>query len=327
MITAETVPFSGSVERSRWTSLNSQSVVSTAFSTEAYLSALVEVTGLPGEITFLLNDGRDIAGLVSLRTRSGPLNRLLPSPLTAFSAFAAEALPTPADVHAHSSWLDTLSEALISRYSTVDLMLPPVFLDVRALQWLGWSASPLYTYQLLISDEESIRSGWSESTSRLFRKHREKFVLRSDHKDIAEIVSLCRAGYERHHKNAPLSNEQMIRFAELLSESGKAQCWSISEMGSNGISAGIVLLRHEKTAVYWIAGSRPGPGMTVLIGLLVSELNKEGASVLDFVGANTPAIAEFKRRFSPELTQYFRVRHTRSGILKILQSAVRVLRG
>jgi len=327
LITAETVPFSGSVERSRWTSLEDRSVVSTAFSSESYLSALVDVTGLPAEITFITEDGRDIAGLVSLRSKFGPLHRVVPAPLTPFSALAAESLPASADIHTHSSWLDALSKALVSRYSTIDLMLPPPFLDVRALQWHGWSASPLYTFHLPISDEDSNLSCWSESTSRRFRKHRKDFSIRSDDEDVEEVVRLCTAGYSRHNKNAPLSIEQMTRLAAMLKDSGKMQCWSVSEEGSDNISAGILLLRHKQTAVYWIAGSQPGPGMTVLIGLLVSELHKEGVLILDFVGANTPTIAEFKRRFNPELTPYFRVRHTRSGLLKILQSTIRVFRG
>ena len=106
MITAETVSFSDPAGRSRWLSMEERSGIGTVFSSDAYISALEDVTGLPGEITFVLEDGRDIAGLVSLRTRSGPLDRLIPAPLSAFSAFAAEKLPAPADVHAHSSWLD-----------------------------------------------------------------------------------------------------------------------------------------------------------------------------------------------------------------------------
>jgi len=327
VIAFESVPFSDSIERSRWTSLEKRSVIATAFSSEAYVSALSEVTGRSVDLTFIVKDGRDIAGLVSLQSKSGPLDRLIPAPLTPFSAFAAESLPASAEVHAHSSWLDVLSEALVSRYSTIDLMLPPPFVDVRALQWQGWTASPLYTFHLPILSEESALSAWSESTSRRFRKSRDNFDLRTEPLDVEKIVRLCHAGYARNDKKAPLSSEQMTRFAKSLLESGMAQCWSISEKDSDNISAGIVILKHEQTAVYWIAGSEPGPAMTVLLGLLISVLHQDGISVLDFLGANTPSIAEFKRRFNPELTPYFRVRYTRGGLLKILQSTVRAFRG
>lgn len=333
MITADTVPFSGSTERNRWITLNSRSVISTAFSSEAYVSALSSVLNLPVFATYLTKNGRDIAGLLSLQTSTGPLNRLVPAPVTPFSAFAADCLPSPAEIHAHTSWLDVLTEQLGGTYSTVDLMLPPQFRDVRALQWHGWTASPLYTFHLPLSGEHSGISGWSESTARTFRKHQNKYVLRSDLEDIPHVVRLLQSRYRRHGNRTPLSSEQMTSLASRIAAAGNAQCWTLRERNSDPnadsgqIIAGIVLLIHRETAVYWIAGSAPGPGMTVLIGSMLPELKREGITMLDFVGANTPAIAEFKRRFNPKLTPYFRVRYTRSRLLRVLQSARLAFRG
>ncbi len=69
--------------------------------------------------------------------------------------------------------------------------------------------------------------------------------------------------------------------------------------------AGIVVLHDGETACYWIAGSKPGPAMTVLLGHVLEELKSSGLRSFDFIGANTPSIAEFKRRFGPALTPYY----------------------
>jgi hypothetical protein len=66
--------------------------------------------------------------------------------------------------------------------------------------------------------------------------------------------------------------------------------------------------------------------MTVLIGKLLDELSQEGFEYFDLVGANTPSIAEFKRRLNPVLVPYFRVRHVRPRFLRILLSLRDALR-
>ena len=58
--------------------------------------------------------------------------------------------------------------------------------------------------------------------------------------------------------------------------------------------------------------------MTVLLGHVLARLREEGVAYFDFVGANTPSIAEFKRRFGSELVSYFRARHTARPELRLL---------
>ncbi len=53
-----------------------------------------------------------------------------------------------------------------------------------------------------------------------------------------------------------------------------------------------------------VAERRYAP-LFVLLGHILPRLRDDGIEQFDFVGANTPSIAEFKRHFGPVLTPYF----------------------
>jgi hypothetical protein len=62
--------------------------------------------------------------------------------------------------------------------------------------------------------------------------------------------------------------------------------------------------------------------MTVLLAEALPRLRADGLAAFDFVGANTPSIAEFKRRLGPALVPYFRIeRCTRAGLALLLRLA------
>ena len=92
-----------------------------------------------------------------------------------------------------------------------------------------------------------------------------------------------------------------------LQECGLVRIFTVAPSKNAAPTAGVALLHDGEQAFYWIAGSVPGPSMTVLIGRLLLELKAAGVDCFDFAGANTPSIAEFKRRFGATLTPYFAV--------------------
>ena len=73
------------------------------------------------------------------------------------------------------------------------------------------------------------------------------------------------------------------------------------------LEAAFALLCDDRSASYWVTGSSPGPAMTVLLGSVFPLLEAQGLESFDWIGANTPSIAEFKRRFGAMLTPYFRI--------------------
>ena len=104
------------------------------------------------------------------------------------------------------------------------------------------------------------------------------------------------------------------------------RCFTVSLQESQAAEAGLIVLHDANSAYYWIAGSKPGPAMTVLIGNVLTELKQAKFNTFDFVGANTPSIAEFKRRFGPVLTPYIAGFVTPNRLLNTLLHTKRILK-
>lgn len=302
--------------RERWLALLAESVIRTPFSDLGYIEDLAQISGRSVHAVFV-SDPDDVAGALVFSNKIGPLEKVSAIGFTPFSGIAARRLPTAAEIHGHESWDRALAEALGERFSRVDLLLPPDIIDVRAFQWLGWQASPLYTFQLSLQASDHGLSSWSESTRRLFARSRARFRLMESPDYAAAIVDLCLDSYERQNRAAPLDRSALTRLVIKQVERNTARCFVLFEESNDVPSAGVVVLSDRVTAYYWVSGSKPGAGMTVMIGELMERLSAEGLATFDFVGANTPSIAEFKRRFNPKLVPYFMVRGIRSRVLRI----------
>ena len=92
---------------------------------------------------------------------------------------------------------------------------------------------------------------------------------------------------------------------EALRAEGQVRLFTATPSDTDTPEGGLAVLHDGHTAHYWIAGSAPGPAMTVLLGHTLPRLRDDGIKLFDFVGAHTPSIAEFKRHFGPVLTPYF----------------------
>ena len=323
--------------RDRWEALERQNVFETPFSNLGYvedLAAVLErgiratfVSETPGEgdsraETAHGSDGptHDAAGILVLEAHTLGRAHVSPAGFTPFSAIAARSFPSAARIHARTSWLDALIASLGQRYWKTDIMLPPELEDVRPFQWARWTVSPLYTFRLTLDDPERGIASWSEAARRVYSRMKERYELHSDARLVRDVVQLSVAGYERSDRNPPLPPDRLEELARRQLDRGAASCHTLHANGDAAVEAGVVVLGRAPNAFYWIAGSVPGPGMTVLIGNLMQVLSEQGYRRFDLVGANTPSIAEFKRRLNPELVPYFRARRVRSRFLRVLLS-------
>ncbi len=211
---------------------------------------------------------------------------------------------------------ERLLEALARRYARVDLHLPPGWTDVRPALWRGWRAHPLYTYEIDL--EQTSLTHWSENPRRLFRKAATNYRLIEDARLAPVAARLVATGYRRHHRPPPASAERLAALIQTLAETGPVRLFGVQH-ATGETEATVVLMVAPPRVWYWLAGSVPGPAMTVLLGHLWSQLREEGFRWFDFVGANTPSIAEFKRRFNPTLRLYFRLTYDRSPLQTLLR--------
>ena len=241
--------------------------------------------------------------------RRGPYRVAVVPPFTPFSALA---LPDAADASVAGTALESLLEELEACYDAVSLHLPPLFVDVRRATWRGWTAEPWYTYRLV--PERSTPRYWSASTARNFRAGRDRYDL-VDGGVTSEAVRLATESYARKGRRMPLDPGALETLAMHAERSGLAHSLGVRHRESGDLDAGVVILSLGGRAYYWVAGSRPGNAMTVLIGTMLPRLWASGVNEFDFMGANSPSVAEFKRRFGSELVPYYRlVFHRRADV-------------
>src|SRR5690606_19401410 len=155
--------------------------------------------------------------------------------------------------------------------------------------------------------QDDVLGTWSAAARRLFQKAGGDFEVRESVEAIPAAVRLCAERYRQQGRAFPAPAEAVHRIAEALHEARLLRPFIASRTSTGEAEAGLLALVDDRCAYYWIAGSRPGPAMTVLLAEALPRLFADGQREIDYVGANTPSIAEFKRRLGGVLTPYYRI--------------------
>ncbi|MCY4158910.1 MAG: GNAT family N-acetyltransferase [Bacteroidetes bacterium] len=265
------------------------------FASLRYAEAASSVFGLKPKICF----HEDEAALLLHLKGGGKLRHVVIPPFTQYSALLLLNPPPAHLIHRQKTPLDELLKSAEQISNRADLLV--TMDDPRTAQWRGWEVKPLFTYLIhLPADPDD----WSSGARRTWRSNTSDYTIRENSELAGEVIDLCRMSYQRHGRKLPASPTALETLVREMGDWGRV---FVAER--NGITeAGAIILHDEHTAHYWIAGSIPGPSMTVLLGEILPLLSESGISVFDFVGANTPSIAEFKRSFAPALTQYYHLR-------------------
>ena len=243
----------------------------------------------PGMVA--LEDGS--AAMPTLAKRRGPFCAAALPPLAPVWRPLLEAIPTEAQTHARTSPLDRLLSDLEGAADQLTLLLEDD--DLRPYAWGGWTATPRSTYRLGLKGD--LEAGFSSAVRRTVKKEAGAFEVIEDGALAAEAVALMTDSYRRQGSDLGLEDGAVIGLAQAFVEAGLARV--VAARRGRDLEAAIVVAHDGRTAFYWIAGSVPGPAMTVLLADTLSRLAADGLEVFDFCGANTPSIAEFKRRFGP----------------------------
>ena len=257
-----------------------------------------------------LEDGS--AAMPTLTKRRGPFRAAALPPLAPVWRPVLEAEPTEAETHARTSALDRLLPALEGAADQVTLALGAD--DLRPYTWAGWTATPRSTYRLTL--EGDLEAGFSSSTRRTVRRESGAFEVVEDGALAGDAVRLMVDSYRRQGSTLGLEVSAVAGLARAFVDAGLARV--VGARRRHGLEAAVVAAHDGRAAFYWIAGSVPGPAMTVLLADLLPRLQTDGLQTFDFCGANTPSIAEFKRRFGPTLAPAPTVRRVTSPALRSL---------
>ena len=302
--------------QARWQALEQASPQRSPFSTLSYARRAAEAYNLRCRMHLITAKGQDTAGAILFWRRRGPYREVRLPPFTQYSALLLRGRSSEADAHARTSCLEMLLDALENAYDRLDLMA--TISDVRPANWRRWRVQPLYTYTLALASGP-ITAHWSSSAERIWRRHQKGFRVEEGGPAPAQaVVSLCQESYRRHGRALPGGQEALLALVRNLQRDGHARLFTARRHGQDAVEAGLAVLLSGDTACYWIAGSAPGPAMTVLLGRVLPLLAEAGVAHFDFVGANTPSIAEFKRRFGPRLTPYYHLQKTTRPELRLL---------
>ena len=289
---------SEAISEEAWQALWNDSPQRSAFSSVQYAQCAAKAHGLRTRAHWVSDAGTPVAGAIMYgRARLGRVQAVVP-PFTQYSALVLNHAPSETAIHRKEDALAALLESLEGSYSRVQLLAK--LADPRPAQWRGWQVSPLFTYEL--TSEQGVES-WSASARAAHKKHQGEYYVVEGPDMARDIVKLCAKSYQRHQRKLPANQDAMV---SLIGSLGSAvRCFIAQSRKTYERLAGLAVLHDGQTAHYWLAGSVPGPSMTVLLGEVLPELYAAGIKTFDLVGANTPSIAEFKRRFGPRLTQYY----------------------
>jgi hypothetical protein len=256
------------------------------------------------------------AGAVLFEKRKGPYRAATLPPLVQYVTPLLDALLRETDVHHDRSALGALLTTVADAFHQAQFVLHPSLADVRPLQWAGWRVEPAYTYRIDLSASSSVTAGWSSNPKRTLKKESDAFEIAEGPSWTSEAIALVEASHARQEQELGVAPEAAWALGQRLANDGLVRVFVARRGGA--AEAGLLVLTDGRTAHYWLAGSTPGPAMTVLLGHVLGQLRDDGVAVFDFVGANTPSIAEFKRRFGATLVPYFRARHTARPELRLL---------
>ncbi|MEM8486609.1 MAG: GNAT family N-acetyltransferase [Bacteroidota bacterium] len=303
----------------RWQAIQAISTQNTPFSSLPFARALARHCNKKATLWLVADNTRDLASLVTFHRKQGPFLRVEVPPFTPFTSVLC------AQPEVANDALASLANHLADKFDDIRLHLHPGMQDIRSFKWANWQTGPFYTYELDLSTYDVSQQGWSTGTRRNFKKNKDLYKINRSASDLEQIVALCAAGYNRNKRQFPLAQTQLLNLAGDLLTQNMVRCFTAVDATKGTIEAGVAVLHDGTKGYYWIAGSNPGPAMTVLLGNMLPALQAEGIQTFDFVGANTPGIAEFKRRFGAILTPYFAVTHTPNPLLATMLRIKRLL--
>jgi hypothetical protein len=279
----------------RYAALWERSPGRSPFSHPAAVAAYAEAFGLPVRVLAVEDEGEWAAAVPVFEKRRGPFVASALPPVCPLHRPLLAAPLRETDSHDRTSPLDRLLARLGAEVDQATFALGDD--DLRPYAWAGWTVTPRATYRLALDGD--LMDGFSSSTRRSVRKQAGRFDLVEGPEFAADAVELMLDGYRRHDAELGLDAGRLVRLAEAFGRAGLARTFAARRDGTT--EAAFVAPSDGRTASYWIAGSRPGYAMTVLIAHALGQLQAEGVGAFDFVGANTPSIAEFKRQFGPTL--------------------------
>lgn len=296
-------------EAAAWDDLWQRAPQRTPFTHRAFARAMAAATGRPLRLVAVADGSRLVAGCVLASRARGRLAG--PAPLMRYTGVLLDPVPSEGQLIQRNTALDTLLEHVTRAYPVATLSLTPDFADARPFVWSGFSCAPHYTYR--IGPDPSYQP--DKATRRRVRQMPEASIATTAPDDEAFVALLLRH-YRERGQSPPVPPPALASLMRDLQQAGLLEAMALRDATAEMVAAQALLIQDD--AVFtWMAGSSPGPAMTVLQDHLIRTALEAGRSV-DLLGANIPAIAAFKLHYGGALTVHYHAVHYRSRVLRAL---------
>ena len=312
-----------------WDAFVRQAVGGTVFSTSAWLRCAAAATG--GQVNRLgcYRNGRLVAGISGLARRRMGLYRLETPELTPYTGLLLAPVagkgPAKGEAAQHRACTHLL-DYLAKHYDRVFLVHAPAIADVRPFTWQGWDAHLRYTYRLPLGDSNALWERVERRTRTAIRKAEKLGYQLRPTSDVALFRQQYEAIYANQADGPPIAASTAEHFVAVALEAGLAQPYEIAS--PDGSAAVVAFVEGFGTTYAWAAGADPAYNHTGAVSLLYWQYCTTTAhQYFDFVGANIPSIAFFKRGFGCDLVPYYAVEGYKSGWVKRAFGVRRALRG
>lgn len=279
--------------------------------------------GRPVRVGVLAPDGQLSAGFVFVERRVRTVTAWLnPAPFPFTGILAARDAPS-----ADQEILAAMSALAKSAVSHAEVIFHPAEKDVRALLWDGWQARPYYNFLSAITGQGVLRTQAENSVRRQADKAAKGgFQFRSDIADAEAVISLWEDMRRRKgvpaHVHADCYRALLSSFTGSRDEAMTAVVASVVD-ADGAVDAGGIYLRDGERVQYLLGASRAsenesGTGAPSLLHLAAADAFHErwGDYLYDWVGANTPSVVQFKKKFRPRLELCLRATFSR-GLAKL----------
>jgi hypothetical protein len=181
--------------------------------------------------------------------------------------------------------------------------------DARPFGWNGLDTTTRYTYlvDLTRSPEEVVGAFSSDARRNVRRTDDDAYrVERRGAAGAAAVVDHLARRHREQGLDPPVSGEFVASlFDRLPSDRVRA---TVCEVDGD-YAGGLVTVEDDRTVYRWQGGARPERDVDVPVNDLldwhvIRAAADRGRARYDLVGANTPALCEYKSKFGPRLATY-----------------------
>jgi hypothetical protein len=278
-----------------------------------FLEAAAAGSGTPVRVGLFTADGRLVAGVPFVARRL----RLITQWRHAAPAPFAGLLHDREAVQ-ESWWRDVLAplaEFIEKSVPVAEIVFAPGVEDGRPLLWRRWRVQPHYNYSSPLETPGSLLQNSENAARRQGKKALETHEVRFGTGELPELFALWDETCTRQGI-PPYVKKECFQYLEKYTAErpDSLQCWvaTVRSKDSGSAAAGGLFVR-DRSRLYYLLGassaeSGMGSGAPSLLHFAVTDrvLEETGPFIYDWVGANTPSIAQFKKKFRPNLELYLR---------------------